>query len=191
MRDSLWDFNRFWLGKPCQKRLSLNRQLLMLIDLNMNPSPQAGFIVAPARSFLKPRRSGRSGTSQIVSFEHAKASAALAASCKRATRKLTRAKPTSGTDPRSGPIWIGSGIADNTSRAVASFLTCCAGYNCAHGWLLLLARNSALMKSSRRWAQAACDHFLCSTASACSYEYVHNVHDVHQGPDSSDVRPNG
>jgi hypothetical protein len=53
----------------------------MLIDLNMNPSPQAGFIVAPARSFLKPRRSGRSGTSQIVSFEHAKASAALAASC--------------------------------------------------------------------------------------------------------------
>jgi hypothetical protein len=89
VRDSLWDFNRFWLGKPCQKRLSLNRQLLMLIDLNMNPSPQAGFIVAPARSFLKPRRSGRSGTSQIVSFEHAKASAALAASCKRANRKLS------------------------------------------------------------------------------------------------------
>ncbi len=53
----------------------------MLIDLNMNPSPQDGFIVAQDRSFLKPRRSGKSGTSQIVSFEHAKASAALAASC--------------------------------------------------------------------------------------------------------------
>jgi hypothetical protein len=60
----------------------------MLIDLNMNPSPQGGFIVAQDRSFLKPRRSGKSGTSQIVSFEHAKASAALAASCKRACRRL-------------------------------------------------------------------------------------------------------
>ncbi len=59
----------------------------MLIDLNMNPSPQDGFIVAQYRSFLKPRRSGKSGTSQIVSFEHAKVSAALAASCKRASRK--------------------------------------------------------------------------------------------------------
>jgi len=39
MRDSLWDFNRFSLGKPCQKRLLSKRQLLMLIDLNMNPSP--------------------------------------------------------------------------------------------------------------------------------------------------------
>jgi len=57
----------------------------MLIDLNMNPSRQDGFIVAQDQSFLKPRRSGKSGTSQIVSFEHAKASAALAASCKRAT----------------------------------------------------------------------------------------------------------
>jgi len=28
----------------------------MLIDLNMNPSPQGGFIVAQDRSFLKPRR---------------------------------------------------------------------------------------------------------------------------------------
>ena len=87
MRDSLWDFNRFSLGKPCQKRLLSKRQLLMLIDLNMNPSPQGGFIVAQDRSFLKPRRSGKSGTSQIVSFEHAKASAALAASCKRASRR--------------------------------------------------------------------------------------------------------
>ena len=52
----------------------------MLIDLNMNPSPQGGFIVAQDRSFLKPRRSGKSGTSQIVSFEHAAASAARAAS---------------------------------------------------------------------------------------------------------------
>src|SRR5260370_41278863 len=60
----------------------------MLIDLNMNPSPQDGFIVAQDRSFLKPRRSGKSGTSQIVSFEHAKASAALAASCKRACGKF-------------------------------------------------------------------------------------------------------
>ena len=47
-----------------------------------------GFIVPQDRSFLKPRRSGKSGTSQIVSFEHAKASAALAASFKRASRKL-------------------------------------------------------------------------------------------------------
>ena len=62
----------------------------MLIDLNMNPSPQDGFIVAQDRSFLKPRRSGKSGTSRIVSFEHAKASAALAASFKSTTRKLTR-----------------------------------------------------------------------------------------------------
>ena len=58
----------------------------MLIDLNMNPSPQDGFIVAQDRSFLKPRRSGKSGTSQIVSFEHAKASAALAASCRNGLR---------------------------------------------------------------------------------------------------------
>jgi hypothetical protein len=59
----------------------------MLIDLNMNPSPDCDFIGAQDRSFLKPRRSESSGTSQIVSFEHAKASAALAASCKRANRK--------------------------------------------------------------------------------------------------------
>jgi hypothetical protein len=52
MRDSLWDFNRFSLGKPCQKRLLSKMQLLMLIDLNMNPSPQGGFIVAEDRSFL-------------------------------------------------------------------------------------------------------------------------------------------
>jgi|SRR5208283_3886147 len=77
MRDSLWNFNRFSLGKPCQKRILSKRQLLRLIDLNMNPSPQDGFIVAQDRSFLKPRWSGKSGTSQIVSFEHAKASAAL------------------------------------------------------------------------------------------------------------------
>src|SRR6266851_1075216 len=49
-----------------------------------------GFIVAQDRSFLKPRRSGKSGTSRIVSFEHAKASAALAASCKRASGKEVR-----------------------------------------------------------------------------------------------------
>ena len=45
-----------------------------------------------SRSFLKPHRSGKSGTSQIVSFEHAKASAALAASCKRASRKCARGR---------------------------------------------------------------------------------------------------
>ena len=56
-------------------------RLLMLVDLNMNLSRQDGFIVARDRSFLKPSRSGKSGTSQMVSFEHAKASAALAASC--------------------------------------------------------------------------------------------------------------
>jgi hypothetical protein len=59
----------------------------MLIDLNMNPSRQDRFILAQDRSFLKPRQSEKSGTSQIISFEHAKASAALAASCKRAIRE--------------------------------------------------------------------------------------------------------
>ena len=54
----------------------------MLIDLKMNPSPQDGFIVAQNRSFLKPRRSGKSETSHTVALEHAKASAALAASFK-------------------------------------------------------------------------------------------------------------
>jgi hypothetical protein len=57
---------------------------LMLIDLHMNPSPQDGFIVAQDRSFLNPRESRKSRTTQLASFEHAKASAALAASCKRA-----------------------------------------------------------------------------------------------------------
>src|SRR5208282_414904 len=85
-RDSLWNFNRFSLGKPCQKRLLSKMQLLILIDLNMNPSPQDDFIVAQDRSFLKPRWSGKSGTSQVVSLEHAKASAALAASFKSASR---------------------------------------------------------------------------------------------------------
>jgi len=61
-------------------------QLLILIDLNMNPSPPDDFIVAQDRSFLKPRRSGKSGASQIVSLEHAKASAALAASFKVGSR---------------------------------------------------------------------------------------------------------
>ena len=74
----------------------------MLIDLNMNPSPQGSFIVAQDRSFLKPRRSGKSGTSQIVSFEHAKASAALAASCKRALRKLAGLVPGSGCPAKAG-----------------------------------------------------------------------------------------
>jgi hypothetical protein len=40
----------------------------MLIDLNMNPSRQVRFIVAQGRSFLKPRGSRKSGTSQIVSL---------------------------------------------------------------------------------------------------------------------------
>jgi len=64
-------------------------QLLTLIDLNMNPSPQGGFIVTQDRSFLKRRRSGKSGTSKIVSFEHAKASAALAASFKLPFEEVT------------------------------------------------------------------------------------------------------
>lgn len=113
MRDSLWDFNRFSLGKPCQKRLLSKRQLLMLIDLNMNPSPQGGFIVAQDRSFLKPRRSGKSGTSQIVSFEHAKASAALAASCKRACGK-------SSNEPTSGLISISSLISHGALMSIGS-----------------------------------------------------------------------
>jgi hypothetical protein len=46
---------------------------------NMNPSPQDDFIVAQDRSFLKPRWSGKSGTSNDPYFEHAAASAALAA----------------------------------------------------------------------------------------------------------------
>ena len=51
----------------------------MLIDLNMNPLPQGGFIVAQDRSFLKPRESGQFGTAHDPYFEHAAASAALAA----------------------------------------------------------------------------------------------------------------
>ena len=62
----------------------------MLIDLKMNPSPQDGFIVAQNRSFLKPRRSGKSETSHTVALEHAKASAALAASFKSWLHSLTR-----------------------------------------------------------------------------------------------------
>jgi len=80
-------FQSIFAWKALPERLLSKRQLLMLIDLNMNPSPQGGFIVAQDRSFLKPRRSGKSGTSQIVSFEHAKASAALAVSCKRVSGK--------------------------------------------------------------------------------------------------------
>jgi len=73
----------------------------MLIDLNLNPSPQDGLILAQDRCFLKPPRSGEYGTSQIVPFEHAKASAALAASCKRANRELCRARSRlSGSDSR-------------------------------------------------------------------------------------------
>jgi len=36
----------------------VKRQILMLIDLNMNPSPDCDFTVAQDRCFLKPRRSG-------------------------------------------------------------------------------------------------------------------------------------
>ena len=62
----------------------------MLIDLNMDPSPQDDFIVAQDRSFLKPRWSGKSGTSQIVSLEHAKASAANRLSSSRHSRSDLR-----------------------------------------------------------------------------------------------------
>jgi hypothetical protein len=79
MRDSLWDFNRFSLGKPCQKRLLSKGKLLMLIERNMNPSSQDDLIVTQDRSFLKPRWSGKSRTSNDLYFEHAAASAALAA----------------------------------------------------------------------------------------------------------------
>ena len=88
-------FQSIFAWKPWQKRLLSKMQLLMFIDLNMNPSSQDGFIVAQDRSFLKPRPSGKSGTSQIVAFEHAKASAALAASCKRASRKSRLARRSS------------------------------------------------------------------------------------------------
>ena len=74
----------------------------MLIDLNTNPSRPDGFIVAQDRSCLKPRRSGKSGTSQIVSFEHAIASAALAAACKRASRKSVGGAKSSASRTPSG-----------------------------------------------------------------------------------------
>jgi len=45
MRVSLWDFNRFLPGKPCQKRISQKEQLWMLIDLSMHASPKDGLIV--------------------------------------------------------------------------------------------------------------------------------------------------
>ena len=60
----------------------------MLIDLNMNPSPQGGFIVAEDRSFLN-SPVWKVWNLQIVSFEHAKASAALAASFKSPLRSST------------------------------------------------------------------------------------------------------
>jgi hypothetical protein len=82
-------FQSIFAWKALPEAAFVKRQLLMLIDLNMNPSPDCDFIVAQDRCFLKPRRSGKSGTSQIVSFEHAKASAAPAASCKRANRTLS------------------------------------------------------------------------------------------------------
>ena len=69
----------FRLESPCQKRLLSKKQLLMLIDLSMNPSPQHDLVAAPDRSFLKPRWSGKSRTSNDLYFEHAAASAALAA----------------------------------------------------------------------------------------------------------------
>jgi len=50
-------------------------QLLMLIDLNMHPSPQDDVIVAQDRSFLKPHWSGKSRTSNDLYFEHGAASA--------------------------------------------------------------------------------------------------------------------
>jgi len=71
-------FQSIFAWKALPEAALSKRQLLMLIDLTMSPSPQDGFIVAQDRSFLKPRPSGKSGTSQIVAFEHAKASAALA-----------------------------------------------------------------------------------------------------------------
>jgi hypothetical protein len=52
----------------------------------MNASPQDRLIVTQNQSFLKPRESG---ASPDPSREHAVASAALAASFKRATRKLS------------------------------------------------------------------------------------------------------
>jgi hypothetical protein len=77
----LWDFNRFTPGKPCQKRVLPKMPLLILIDLSMNASPQDRLIVTQNQSFLKPRESG---ASPDPSREQAVASAALAASFKRA-----------------------------------------------------------------------------------------------------------
>jgi hypothetical protein len=37
----LWDFNRFSPGKPCQKRDSAKKQLLMVIDLATGCAPQS------------------------------------------------------------------------------------------------------------------------------------------------------
>ncbi len=51
----------------------------MRIDLSINASPRDGLIVTQDRSFLKPRESRQSGTSNDPYFEHAAASAALAA----------------------------------------------------------------------------------------------------------------
>ena len=74
------EFQSIFAWKALPEAAFVKKAVVMLIDLNMNPSPQNDFIVAQDRSFLKPRWSGKSGTSQIVSLEHAKASAALAAS---------------------------------------------------------------------------------------------------------------
>jgi len=97
-------FQSIFAWKALPEAAFVKRQLLMLIDLNMNPWPDCDFIVAQDRCFLKPRRSGKSGTSQIVSFEHAKASAAPAASCKRASRTLSIGRVATAQDIHSSNI---------------------------------------------------------------------------------------
>ena len=77
MRGALWDFNRFSPGKPCQKRLLLKMWFLIFIHLSMKASPEGRLIVTQDPCFLEPRESA---ISHAPSFEHAVASAALAAS---------------------------------------------------------------------------------------------------------------
>jgi hypothetical protein len=73
-------------------------------------------MVAQDRSFLKPRRSGKSGTSHTVAFEHAKASAALAASFK---SRLHQQSPTDGPPPKL-PGSVGIAAGNGVHRAVSS-----------------------------------------------------------------------
>ena len=117
-----------------------------------------GFIVPQDRSFLKPRRSGKSGTSQIVSFEHAKASAALAASFKRACGK---SRLVTATWRLSGRITVATG-----TRPTGIYTVDIS--NCQMGYLACLTR----VVGNSRGLQGSCKTFAPRAVAAQGYSMV-------------------